>query len=88
MERVREIADELALLVAQEHRRANDEHAANTRLTTVLSFALAELECEREARERAEAEVRALTTMVLDQRRPLRFSHHSRSRPRRAPAAL
>jgi hypothetical protein len=87
VERVEEMANELALLVAQEHRRANEERARReaadataVRLAAVLVHAFAELESEREARRRAEAEVRDLTTLVLNQRRPQRFSHHARGR--------
>jgi hypothetical protein len=55
-----EIANELAALVAREHRRANEAEAA--------------LEREREARERAEEEARELCALVLGDRRPERFA--------------
>ena len=85
MERVEQIANELALLVAQEHRRANEERALREaaeataeELAQILAHEHARLEDEREARLRAEAEVRELAGIVLDRRRPPRFSHHAR----------
>ena len=79
-----EIANELALLVAQENSRANEERerresaeATAAELALLLARSEDELEREREARLRAEAEVRELAGIVLDRRRPQRFSHHA-----------
>jgi hypothetical protein len=54
------VRSEMAVLVAQEYRRANKAEA--------------ELQREREARERAEEEARELSALVLGDRRPGRFA--------------
>jgi len=66
------IANELAALLAQEHRRAGDEQAKReaaeataSELAVQLTLGRAELQREREARERAEAQASELSTLII-----------------------
>jgi hypothetical protein len=88
------IAGELALLVAQEHRRANEEQAnrealqsTTDRLSVLLAYALGELELERAERIRAEADARALSAEALGELRPMRYERARRGRRGRPMAA-
>src|SRR4051794_29832601 len=69
--RAEQIANEMAILVAHEHRRAKDEQARReaaeqtaSQLAVLVAYEHAELEDERLARERAEAEARDLAALV------------------------
>jgi len=66
------IANELAVLLAQEHRRLIDEQqkraeaeAVASELAVQLALDRAELERERQARERAEAQASELSTLII-----------------------
>jgi hypothetical protein len=66
------IANELATLLAQEHRRAMQEQAKReaaettaSELAVQLALDRAELERERAARERAEAQASELSTLII-----------------------
>src|SRR2546423_8645061 len=66
------IANELAALLAQEHRRAMQEQAKReaaettaSELSVQLALGRAELERERAARERAEAQASELSTLII-----------------------
>ena len=66
------IADELAVLLAQEHRRLAQEQekraeaeAVASELAVQLALDRAELERERKARERAEAQASELSTLII-----------------------
>jgi hypothetical protein len=66
------IANELAALLAQEHRRVRHEQAKRAEAETTaselavqLALDRAELERERQARERAEAQASELSTLII-----------------------
>ena len=66
------IANELAALLAREHRLLVQEQARRAELETIasdlavqLALARAELEQQREARERAEAQASELSTLIV-----------------------
>ena len=66
------IANELAALLAQEHRHVAEERAGReeaeataAELAVQLALARAELEREREARQRAEAQASELSTLIV-----------------------
>jgi len=66
------IGNELARLLAQEHRRLVHEQAKRAEAETIasdlavqLALSQAELEREREARERAEAQASELSTLII-----------------------
>src|SRR3954471_18102012 len=66
------IANELAVLLAQEHRRLVQEQekraeaeAVASELAVQLALDRAELERERQARERAEAQASELSTLII-----------------------
>jgi hypothetical protein len=87
--RAEEIANELAILVAHEHRRAKDEQARReaaeataSQLAVLLAHDHAELDRERAARERAEEEVRELSALGLAERPAPRFVPAPRGTPR------
>jgi hypothetical protein len=88
------IANELAALLAQEHRRVLQERAkrelaeANaSELAVQLALDRAELERERQARERAEAQASELSTLIIgdveEERVAARFVPAPRSADRR-----
>jgi hypothetical protein len=88
------IANELAVLLAQEHRRGAEERArreeaeANaSELAVQLALDRAELRREREARERAEAQASELSTLIIgdveEERAVARFVPAPRSADRR-----
>jgi hypothetical protein len=88
-ERAERIANELAVLVAHEHRRAKEEQqrreeaeATASQLAVLLAHEHADLEYEREARARAQAEARELSAAALGELRPMRFD---RARPSARP---
>lgn len=73
--RAEKIADELAILVAHEHRRAKEERARREeaeqtieQLAALIANEHAEVERERAARERAEEEARDLSALVFERR--------------------
>jgi hypothetical protein len=87
--RAEKIANELAILVAHEHRRAKDEQAKReaaeataSQLAVLLAHDHAELDRERAARRRAEEEVRELSALGLAERPAPRFVPASRGTPR------
>ena len=66
------IANELATLLAQEHRRLTHEQGMRAEVETIasdlavqLALSRAELDREREARERAEAQASELSTLII-----------------------
>lgn len=88
------IANELATLLAQEHRRAMQERAKReeaettaSELAVQLALDRAELERERAARERAEAQASELSTLIIgdveEERAAARFVPAPRSADRR-----
>ena len=88
------ITNELAALVAQEHRRAMQEQAKReaaettaSELAVQLALDRAELERERAARERAEAQASELSTLIIgdveEERAAARFVPAPRSADRR-----
>jgi hypothetical protein len=92
----RDVAGELAGLVAREHERANEERAkreaaemAASELAELLVRGHADLELEREARERAEARLRELSGLELEDDRTPRFVPVGRApRPRPGQRAI
>jgi hypothetical protein len=73
--RAEKIANELAILVAHEHRRAKEEQAKReaaeataSQLALIVAHEHADLERERIARERAEAEARDLSALAFEAR--------------------
>jgi hypothetical protein len=73
--RAEKIANEMAILVAHEHRRAKAEQAKReaaeetaSELALLIATEHAELERERIAREQAEAEARDLSALVFEAR--------------------
>lgn len=89
------IANEMAVLVAQEHRRANEEQArreaaevTGSQLAVLLAHALGELELERADRIRAEADARALSAASLGELRPMRYDGARRGSRRRFSRAV
>jgi hypothetical protein len=89
--RARDVADELAMLVAHEHRRAEDEQArresaeaAAAELAKLLASEHADLERERTARAFAEAQAAELAALTAEPRSP-RFANVHRSAPRMRP---
>lgn len=92
LERARQVADELAMLVAHEHRRAEDEQArreaaeaAAADLATRLANGQADLERERTARAYAEAQAAELAALTAEEPRSPRFANVHRSAPRIRP---
>ena len=88
------IANELAALLAQEHRRVVHERAKReaaeataSELAVQVALGRAELEREREARERAEAQASELSTLIIgdvdEERAAARFIPAPRSGYRR-----
>ena len=88
------IANELATLLAQEHRRAMQEQAKReeaettaSELAVQLALDRAELERERAARERAEAQASELSTLIIgdveEERAAARFVPAPRGADRR-----
>jgi hypothetical protein len=88
------IANELAALLAQEHRRTAEERALRedaeataSELTVQLALGRAELQREREARERAEAQASELSTLIVgdieEERAAARFVPAPRGADRR-----
>ena len=81
------VANDLALLVAQEHARADDERKRReevettaTRLAVLVAHEHAEAERERTARERAEAEAEELRALLFERRAPRRGAPLGRTR--------
>jgi hypothetical protein len=92
LEQARQIADELATLLAHEHRRAVDEQArreaaeaAAAELAQLLANEHADLERERTARAHAEAQAAELAALTAEEPRSPRFSNVHRSAPRMRP---
>jgi hypothetical protein len=88
------VANELAGLLANEHRRAEDERgkreaaeANASELAVLLALDRAALEREREARERAEAQASELSALIMgdaeEERAAARFIPAPRSADRR-----
>ncbi|HEY0633060.1 MAG TPA: hypothetical protein VGC98_13470 [Thermoleophilaceae bacterium] len=88
------IANELAALLAQEHRRTAEERARRedaeataSELAVQLALDRAELERERAARERAEAQASELSTLIIggpeEERAVARFVPAPRAADRR-----
>jgi hypothetical protein len=88
------IANEMAALLAQEHRRVVHERsqreaaeATASELAVQLALGRAELERERQARERAEAQASELSTLIIgdveEERAAARFIPAPRSGGRR-----
>jgi hypothetical protein len=87
--RAEQIANELAMLVAHEHRRAEDEQArreaaeaAASELAKLLATEHADLERERVARAQAEAQARELAALTSEEPGSRRFANVHRSAPR------
>jgi hypothetical protein len=90
--RAEEIASELAILVAQEHRRAEDEQARReaaeatvAELATLLAQEHANVERERIAREQAEAQAREVVGLSDEEPHGRRFVNAHRPAPRTRP---
>ena len=83
------IANEMAILVAQEHRRASEEQAKRaaaeataSQLAVLLAHDHAELVRERAAREHAQAQLSELCRLMPDERPAPRFVPAARGTPR------
>ena len=81
------VANDLALLVAQEHARADEERKRReevemtlSHLAVLLAHEHAEAERERTARERAEAEAEELQAQLDERRAPRRGATLGRTR--------
>jgi hypothetical protein len=86
--RAEQIASELATLVAQEHRRAEDEQARReaaeataAELTRLLANEQATVERERVAREQAEAQAREVLGLSVEEPPGRRFVNAHRPAP-------
>jgi hypothetical protein len=91
-ERAEQIAEELAKLVAHEHRRAKDEQvrreaaeATAAELARLLAHEHADLKRERIARAQAEAQARELVDLASEEPRGRRFVNAHRPAPRMRP---
>jgi ATPase subunit of ABC transporter with duplicated ATPase domains len=95
-EQEQDVAGKLAGLVAVEHQRANEERARRelaeataTELAKLLVRDQADLEREREARQRAESRLRDLSGLALEEERTPRFVPAGRApRPRPGQRAI
>jgi hypothetical protein len=88
----RQVADDLAMLLAHEHRRAVAEQArresaeaAAAELAALLATEHSDLERERAARAYAEAQAAELAALTAEEPRSPRFANVHRSAPRTRP---
>jgi hypothetical protein len=91
-ERAEQIASELAILVAHEHRRAEEEQvrreaaeATASQLARLLAHECANVERERVARQQAEAQAREVVGLSPEGPQGRRFVNAHRPAPRTRP---
>jgi hypothetical protein len=91
-ERAEQIANELAILVAHEHQRAEDEQARReaaeetaAELARLLAHEYANVERERVGREQAEAQAREVVGLSAEEPQGRRFVNAHRPAPRTRP---